>query len=84
LLDQLRGSGDVDCAPGAARLARGYPVRVTDLIDALADAVDPPEAELFVDEFLPGDARFSRTTPVEANKQLGRCRVVVLEPGAEL
>src|SRR5437660_12495634 len=82
--DQLLRTGDVDRAPGAARLARRYPVRIADRIDALADAVDPSKAELFVHQLLPRDARLPRTSLVKADEQLC-CRCMVsLEPLAQL
>src|SRR6266550_471131 len=82
--DQLLRTGDVDRAPGAARLARSNPVGIADLIDALADSVDPSEAELFVHQLLPGDARPPGAPFVEADEELGRRRVVSFEPLAEL
>src|SRR5260370_13641094 len=57
--DQLLRTGDIDCAPGAAGGPRRHTVGVADLIDALSNAVDPPEAERLVHHFRPGDARLS-------------------------
>src|SRR6202022_705407 len=82
--DQFLHARNVDRAPRAALRARAYPVRITDVVDAFADSVDPAEAQFLVDEVLPGDARFSRAPLVEPNEQLSRCRGVLLKPRAQL
>src|SRR5438874_4703775 len=81
---QVLHAGNVDRAPGTARRARSYPVRIADLIDAQADSVDPTKAKLLVHEFLPRDTRLPRTSLVKADEQLC-CRCMVsLEPLAQL
>jgi hypothetical protein len=48
---QLADALDVDDAPHGARL-RGEALAITPLVHALAHAVDPAEAERFVERFL--------------------------------
>src|SRR5262245_54412680 len=74
----------VDDAPDAAAATRSEANRVARFVDAAANAVDPPEAQGFVDRFGPGDARLARAALVEADEQLG-CRLVVrFEPRAKI
>src|SRR6185503_1376970 len=84
LLHEHSDPADVDRAPVARRLPRREPVHVALVVDALANAVDPSEAQRLVDRLRPGDARPARTLLVQAHPQLGRGRVVLVEPGAEL
>src|SRR5262249_12035043 len=47
---------DVHVAPDALRLARREPDAIARRVDAVADAVDPAEAQRLVDRLRPGDA----------------------------
>src|SRR4029077_19190130 len=60
-LRQLLDAADVHRAPVAGRLPRREPVHVALVVDASANAVDPPEAERLVHGLRPGDARPART-----------------------
>ena len=71
---------DVDRAPDASRPARREPYRVTDVVHAPPDAVDPADRERFVHGLGPGDARLARVLLVEAHQQLPGRRVVLVEP----
>src|SRR5207253_4462416 len=79
-LDQLLRPADVDVAPDAARPPRRKADRVALVIDPLADAVDPAEAERLVDGFFPGDARLPRIHFVEADEQFLLRAVVLAQP----
>ncbi len=49
----------VDLAPNAPLLARTEPNDIAKAIQALADSIDPAEAERFIDRLWPGNARFT-------------------------
>ena len=70
-------------APDAAGSARRETNHVTVVIDALANAVDPTEAECFIDGLRPGDAGPAGILFVEANPKLFRFGVISGEPLAE-
>ena len=59
---------------GRDRIAAGFARResdyVTVFIEALANAVDPSEAQSFIDRLGPGDAGFAGTLFVEADPKL--------------
>src|SRR6185436_6395912 len=80
LLDAL----DVDEAPHGAGFARREALAISSLVHALAHAVDPAEAERFVERFPVRDARLARALVEEADPDLGRGVVVLLQPGAQL
>src|SRR5436190_21543887 len=75
---------DVDVAPDALRLPWREPDAVADLVDAVAHAVDPPEAERLVHRLRPRDAGPARGALVKADPQLGLLRVVPLQPATEI
>ena len=59
LFDKFLGVANVDVTPDAAGFARRESDHVTVFIDALANAVNPSEAQSFIDRLGPGDARFA-------------------------
>jgi len=67
LLCELADEVDVDGAPGAGGLAGSETDGVAGFVEALANAVDPTEAERDFYGFGPGDAGFSGVLLVEAN-----------------
>src|SRR5262249_53982267 len=80
---QLGDLVDVDLAPDAGRFARGEADGVGLVVEALADAVDPAEAQGLVDGLRPGHAGAAAVSLVEADEELFLRLVVLLEPGAE-
>ena len=70
LFDKSFDVANVDGAPDAAGFARRESDHVTVFIDALANAVDPSEAQSFIDRLGPGDAGFAGTLFVEADPKL--------------
>ena len=83
LFDKSFGFADVYRAPDAGGFARREPDHVTVFIDALANAVDPSEAQSFIDRLGPGDAGFASMFLVEADPELFRFGVIGREPFAE-
>ena len=81
--DQSLDVADVHCAPNAAGLARRETNLVTIFVDVLADAVDPPKAESFVNGFRPVDARLARVLLVEPDPEFFGLSVIGGEPFAE-
>src|SRR5438093_2610556 len=75
---------DVHVAPDALWLPRREADAVARLVDAVAHAVDPAEAESLVDRLGPRDAGPARAFLVEADPQLARLGVVLLEPPTEI
>jgi len=76
-------AADVDRAPDAARAARREADRVALVIQALADTVDPAEAQGCVHRLGPGDARRARAALVEAHQQLRGAAVMPTQPGTK-
>jgi hypothetical protein len=58
--------------------------RVARLVETLPDAVDPPEAEGFVERLRVGDPGLARALLGEPDQELPGVGVVILEPPAEL
>src|SRR6516225_1209225 len=75
---------DVNRAPGAGWLAGREADAVADLVDGVADAVDPAIAEGHVHRLGPGDAGLTRSSLVEADGEFLAGRMVLFQPGAEL
>ena len=75
---------DVYCAPDTARSSRGETNGVADVVNSSTDAVNPTEAQRFIDGLRPIDTRFTGILFVETNEQL-RCGVMVsCEPLAKI
>ena len=70
LLCELSDKANVDGAPGAGGLAGGETNCVAGFVEALANAVDPAEAEGDFHGFGPGDAGLSGISFVEADEML--------------
>src|SRR5690242_12532924 len=83
-LDQRLRSLDVDRAPVAALAPRRQPLLVRVVIDRLHASVDPAEAQCLLDRFEIHHAALAARRLVEADPQLGRAPVVLLEPAPEL
>src|SRR5262245_56910390 len=81
--DERLSTFDVDAAPDTAGLARREANRVTDGVDAFANAVDPAKAERFVNRLGPSHAWLARAFLVEADPQCIRGGVVFRKPRAE-
>ena len=75
---------DVNGAPGAGGLARSEANHIADLVDALTNAIDPPETQCNLHGFGPGDAGLSGILLVEAHKEFAEFVVVGFEPGTEV
>jgi len=73
---QTVDASDVHVAPVAAGSARGEAEGVAVGVDAVKDAVDPAEAEGFLDSLAVGEAGLARGFFVEADVELGRGCVV--------
>src|SRR5882762_9644376 len=84
LLCEVSNEVDIDGAPGAAGLAGGEANCVAGSVEALANAVDPAEAECYFYGFGPGDARFSGTLFMEANEKFAEFVVMGFEPRTEV
>src|SRR6185436_11927074 len=83
LFGQLGNAPDIDCAPGAARLARREADGIAYIVDALAQTVDPAEAQRLVHRLGPGDAGLAGTLLIIPDPQLAGGGVVLLQPGAK-
>ena len=75
---------DVNGAPGAGGLARSEANHVAGFPEALANAIDPAEAQCNLHGFGPGDAGLSGILLVEAHKEFAEFVVVRFEPVAEV
>src|SRR5712672_424245 len=84
LLGELSDEVDVDETPVAGGLAGSEANCVAGFVDALANAVNPAEAESCFYGLGPGDARFPGTLFVEADELLAELVVIGFEPGAEV
>lgn len=84
LLLQLSITPDVDSAPNAAFATRRNALGRHVVAERVPHAVDPAEAELLVNDLLPGDCGSPRTLAMVSKPQLGGSLVVRLEPGAQL
>jgi hypothetical protein len=73
----------VDDTPDAARLSWGEADRPLFVIDGLPLTVYPAEAERFVERLAVGNPGLSRPLLVEAEEELARGVVMLLEPAAE-
>src|SRR5688500_6718402 len=81
---ELRDAPDIDEAPVASGPARREADRVAVLVQALADAVDPADAEGLVHGLRPGDAGLARSPLVVPDPQLLRGRGVLFEPAPKI
>src|SRR5262249_31674564 len=81
--DEYLGTFAVDAAPDTARLAWREANGVAEIVDALPNAVDPTEAEGFVNRLGPGNAWLARAYLVVANPQYLGFGMVLLQPRAE-
>src|SRR5580704_15491930 len=81
-LRKLSRSVNVNGAPDAPRLTRSEANLVAHRINALANAVDPAEAECAIDSFRPGDAGEARVALIESNPEFLCIRVMLFEPRA--
>jgi len=81
---QFSCAPDVDRAPNAPGPPRREPYLVDDFVNAFPNSVDPPEAERLIHRLWPSDAWLSRILFVKANPNLGRRRVILLQPGSEI
>jgi hypothetical protein len=84
LLCELSDEVDIDRAPGAGGLAGSEANRVAGFVEALADAIDPAEAESYFYGFGPSDARFFGTFFVKAHELLAELVMMGFEPVTEL
>ena len=57
---------------------------VTQIIDALADPVDPAKTERFIYRFWPRDARLLGALLAITNPQFLRDRVILLQPSTKI
>src|ERR1051326_177810 len=71
---------DVYRAPHAGRLPRREANGVAGFVDAPAYAIDPANAERFVNRFRPGDAGLARASFVKPDEQLCRAVMILLQP----
>jgi len=83
IFDKSFDVANVDTTPDAVRFARRESNHITVFIDALANAVDPSEAQSFIDRLGPGDAWLAGTLFVEADPKLFRFGMISPEPFAE-
>ena len=83
-LCELLNKFDVDGAPVAGGLAGSEANGVAGFVEALANAVDPAEAQGDFHGFGPGDAGSSGSFFVEADKLFVELVVMGFEPGAEV
>jgi hypothetical protein len=83
-LSELFRALDISRAPNAAATPRRKPYLVAGFVNALPNSVDPAEAKRFIHRFWPSDAWLSRILFVKANPNLGRRRVILLQPGSEI
>src|SRR2546421_3158097 len=75
---------DVDIAPDAALAPGRDPLRRAVIAQRVANAVDPAEAELLVDNVLPRDRRTAGSLAVISDPEIRRRLVVDFEPRAQL
>jgi hypothetical protein len=75
---------DVDRAPNASASPWRKSNRVTQIINALANPVDPTETKRLIHRFRPGDARLPRAFLVITEPQFLRGRVILLQPSAKI
>ena len=81
--DEFSGATDVDEAPIAFVCAGREADGVCAIAEGMTNAVDPAEAESFVEGFRVGDALLAGGDAVKGDGQI-RCRgVIFLEPGAK-
>ena len=66
------------------RLRRRKSNRVTQIINALADSVDPAETERLVHRFGPGHTRLPRVFLMIADPQFLPGRMILLQPPAKI
>jgi hypothetical protein len=81
-LGKLGSSSYIDGAPDATRLAWCESNLVANRVYALANTIDPTEAERAVHSFRPGYAGAPGIPLVEANPELCRLGVMFFEPGS--
>lgn len=81
--DQRLSAVDVYIAPNTARPARRETNRVAGLVNFLADAVYPAEAERLIHRLGPGNAWFAGVFLVKAHQQFILCGVMLHKPRAE-
>src|SRR5262245_60081885 len=74
---------DIHGAPVAPRLPRGEPDSVADVVETLADAVDPAEAQDLVERLGVGDAAAAGLLLVEPDQEDGDGVVMLRQPGAQ-
>src|SRR6266542_540684 len=84
LFDELLRAARVHRAPDAVPFPRREPDHVAVHVDALAQPVDPADAQRFVHRLGPGDARTPGVFLMEPDPQLGSVGVMLPEPRAEV
>src|SRR5262245_52171770 len=82
-LDEYLGTFDVNAAPDAHRFGWREANRVAETVNALPNAVDPAEAEGFIDRLGPGDAWLARAYLVIADQQHIGPGMMPFQPRAE-
>src|SRR4029077_1225395 len=75
---------NVDRAPNASPSPWRKSNRVTQIINALADPVDPAKTERFIYRFWPGDARLLGALLAITNPKFLRDRVILLQPSTKI
>jgi hypothetical protein len=84
LLLELGDPLGVLLAPDTAWLARAEADLVAVVVDSLANAVDPAEAQGLIHGFVPVDARPAGVLLVEADEELKLAVVVRFQPPSEI
>src|SRR4030095_9601940 len=74
----------IDDAPLATGPARREALRKAVLVQCATHAIDPAEAQRFVEGFAIGHAALARMHFVQAQVELRHARVIALEPQAQL
>ena len=77
---KLLNKSNVNGAPGAGGLARSEANHVAGFPEALANAIDPAEAQCNLHGFGPGDAGLSGILLVEAHKEFAEFVAVGFDP----
>src|SRR4029079_3588256 len=81
---QLAYAAAIDNTPPAAGPARREALRKTLVIECVTHAIDPAEAQRFVERFAIGHAALARMHFVQARVHLRHARVIALEPRTKL
>jgi hypothetical protein len=81
---EFLGVLDVYCTPNTPGCSSGEPYCITSIANALANTIDPAEAECLVNRLWPGNARFAGAFLVKSDPDLTSIIMMLLEPCVKL